>query len=514
MGTKKVIKISPMNKHKQMRIAVYARVSTAKEKQQHSLQSQLNYYHSHVNQIPNAVLVEVYHDFGITGTVVNKRYGFSRMLIDCELGKIDRIITKSITRFARNHLETLRTVRKLKGLGVSILFEEERIDTAKMTSELELTMYAQVAEAESKTISQNLQWAFKSRAKEGIYNQQFMPYGYSRIEGRVVINENEAKVVDLLFTMFVNKKQTTNKIEKYFNENKIGNRTWTRCGINKMLRNERYCGDMLLQKTYSLDVFPYQRALNKGERQQYYVYDSFPAIISKEIFDNAQILLKRMKEDLTENQLQGNKIYDYTSKIKCSHCGTTFRRRISEGKESWVCQKHFDNKDICGIKKIFRNELDEIFLKVYYRLKNNDFILQAYCNQVKQKMLNTIKQNKVEKELLELSKTKSQVLHAYVGNKITVENYLMQLRKLNYHISEKELEKKKAIEKIDSHPVIYATKSIIHIVESSNRISEFQKEIFDVMIKRIEIGDLQVQVILQNDLHITFDRKQYYGNYS
>ena len=198
---KKVSIIEPLSREEKIKTAAYARVSSKSDDQIHSFNSQVAYYSQYINQLQNTIIVDVYTDEGITGTVIEKRNGFKKMIQDCRDGLIDRIITKSIARFGRNFTETLKTLRELKCLGVSIYFEEEHIDTADSVSETSISTYMMSAELESRTISYNQRWGFRTRAEKGIYNQPHLPYGYYRIDGKILINESEAVIVRLLFDM-------------------------------------------------------------------------------------------------------------------------------------------------------------------------------------------------------------------------------------------------------------------------------------------------------------------------
>lgn len=186
-------------------VGCYARVSSDSEDQLNSYNNQVDFYESFVNSLENSKLVKIYTDEGITGTRMDKRDGFLQMIEDCRKGLINRIITKSISRFARNITETLSVARELKSIGVSVYFMTEKIDTAKMGSEMMLAVYAACAEVESKAISNAQKWAFRTRAKEGRYNQPKLPYGYQRIDGEVKVIEDEAKIVEDIFNKYVNK---------------------------------------------------------------------------------------------------------------------------------------------------------------------------------------------------------------------------------------------------------------------------------------------------------------------
>lgn len=226
-------------------VGCYARVSSGSEDQLNSYNNQVDFYESYVNSLENSKLVKIYTDEGITGTRMDKRDGFLQMIEDCRNGLINRIITKSISRFARNITETLSVVRELKSIGVSVYFMTEKIDTAKMGSEMMLAVYAACAEIESKAISNAQKWAFRTRAKEGRYNQPKLPYGYQRIDGEVKVIEDEAKIIEDIFNKYVNKDFSVTKLVDYLNKHYFKKKKWSQSTVSSILKNERYCGDML-----------------------------------------------------------------------------------------------------------------------------------------------------------------------------------------------------------------------------------------------------------------------------
>ena len=298
---KEVIIIEPTIKEEPPKVGAYARVSSNNVNQVNSYHSQVNYYEEYIQKGRNAYFSGMYTDKGITGTSIEKRIGFQKMMADAKHGKLDCIVTKSITRFGRNVTETLFALRELKAYGVSVYFEQEDIDTATVTGELKIAMNAFLAESESKTISQTAKWSFRKRAEKGYFNQPNLPYGYYRKDETIMIDEHQARVIRLLFKLYIVKDLSIEKISKAFNRHHVGNRKWSRSGITWMLSNERYCGDMLLQKKYSPEVFPYKLTLNKGELPQYYVYDSFPKIIERDIYDRSVKKMENARKNLSES---------------------------------------------------------------------------------------------------------------------------------------------------------------------------------------------------------------------
>lgn len=514
---KKVSIIEPLLREEKIKTAAYARVSSKSDDQLHSFKSQVAYYSQYINQLEDAVMVDVYTDEGITGTVIEKRNGFKKMIQDCRCGLIDRIITKSIARFGRNFTETLKTLRELKCLGVSIYFEEEHIDTADSASETTISTYMMSAELESRTISYNQRWGFRTRAEKGIYNQPNLPYGYYRMNGEIQISESEAEIVRLLFDMYVNQDMSTVAITKNFNQNKIGGRTWSRSGIVLMLINERYCGDKLLQKKFTTDEFPYHLVMNKGELPQYYVYDSFPKIIDRSLYEASYAKWERNREKLSDDQLSANKRYPYTSKIECAECHDKFKRRAYRGEEFWCCRKHLVDRDSCMNKQISKNELDEAFLKLYYRLKNSIDILESYGSNIVNLLIDDEKTKELmmlEKELHKLNAEKLKILRENLEGKISDIEKISKLNEVQMYRSLYELEKKKVSNQVYECDEYRNNQRLIMFLNHSAPVDIFDEEIFKEIVQKVMIDQNHIHFKLHNDLIIKTERKKYDGNFS
>ena len=227
-----------------IRVAAYCRVSSDSTEQKESFAAQVEYYTGLIGGNPFWTLADIYADEGVTGTSMRKRDDFNRMIADCRRGKIDRIITKSVSRFARNTVECLDTVRKLSKIGVSVLFEKEQIDTSKMSSEFLLALAGVQAQDESVSISGNMRWSYEKRMKEGDFIGCKSPIGYSLIKGSLIINESEAEIVRMIYDMFLSGVSKP-RIVQYLNEHSVPHRNtriWNTASLNYILNNERYVG--------------------------------------------------------------------------------------------------------------------------------------------------------------------------------------------------------------------------------------------------------------------------------
>lgn len=287
-----------------LRVAAYARVSSSSEEQLNSFAAQNRYYTALISGKENWTLVDVYADEGITGTSAEKRKDFQRLLSDCRRGKVDRILVKSVSRFARNAKECLETVRELKAIGVSVYFEEQNIDTGTMSGELTTAMFAALAQAESESISGNMRWSYQKRMQSGNFITCKAPFGYKLQNGTLVIDEDEAEIIRYIFRQYLagyNVDEIAAQVTKLGVPTRDGIPYWQRTTVCYVLRNEKYVGDALLQKRYSTDTFPVRKTPNHGEREKYYVTDSHQPIIERELFETVQALYKSKSSKFIRN---------------------------------------------------------------------------------------------------------------------------------------------------------------------------------------------------------------------
>ena len=328
-----------------LRVAAYCRVSTDSTDQQHSFGVQTEYYERLIGENPLWTLADIYADEGITGTSMKRRTEFNRMIADCKRGKIDRILTKSVSRFARNTVDCLETVRMLSGLGISILFEKEQIDTAKMSSEVILGMMSTQAQDESSSISGNMRWSYEKRMKSGSFSGCRPPYGYTLTCGTLVIEESEALVVRTIFRMYLDG-SSIRTIVTYLNGHDIPRNgreeKWSRTTIRYILSNERYVGDALLQKYYTTDTLPHRIVKNRGERTSYYVENNHPPIISKSDFEQVQKMLQRKPvSDVKPKAF-------FSGLLVCPDCGNSFCRIVTENNTYWKCGHRHRGDTACS----------------------------------------------------------------------------------------------------------------------------------------------------------------------
>ena len=354
------------------RVAAYCRVSTASDEQLLSLETQKTHYETLINANPEWSYAGLYYDKGISGTNADKRPDLQRMLTDCENGMIDRILTKSLSRFARNITDCLEIVRHLLELGIPIYFEKENLDTGTMESELLLSVMGSLAEDESLSISENVKWGIKRRFQNGTFKIGHAPYGYEVHDGVFSINEEQAQWVRWIFSEAINGKSTS-AIARELNDRRVptsrGYGKWHDATVRAILSNEKYIGDCIFQKTYT--DFRFKRHVNRKDIQKYYVDDHHVPIVSKEVFETAKAMVAQRAKEKNKVVLPRKK-YPFTRMLVCGECGTGFRRRVAQtGNLSypiWACPKHIDNSEECSMKSIREDELESVFVTVMNKL--------------------------------------------------------------------------------------------------------------------------------------------------
>lgn len=346
------------SKYRQLRVAAYCRVSTELEEQQNSYQVQITYYTDLINKNKDWTLAGIFADEGISGTQTKKRTEFNRMIRLCKNKKIDLIICKSASRFARNTVDCLENVRLLKSLGIGVIFEKENINTLTMTSEFMIALYGSFAQAESESISKNVSMGVQMAFREGKVRYQYKNWlGYKKgDDGSPEIVPEEAETVKFIYKKFLDG-YATKEIADMLNTNGIttarGVSDWQANAVCRILRNEKYTGDALLQKTYTVDCITHKHKKNNGERAMYLVTDSHPAIIDRDTFNLVQQELARrnskrkVSSKTTTEQGKYSSKYALTELLICGECGTPFRRCTwnVHGKKRivWRCISRLDH---------------------------------------------------------------------------------------------------------------------------------------------------------------------------
>lgn len=353
-------KLTPV---KRKRVAAYARVSTGHEEQLHSLSAQISYYNSYIGSRGDWELVGIYTDTAMTGTKDN-RPGLKKLIADCKSHKIDMVIVKSITRLARNTVILLDTVRKLKELGIDIYFEKENIHSLSSDGELMLTLLASFAQEESRSLSENVKWAVRKKFEQGqLFGGRDM-LGYHIKDGTLHIIPEEAETVKQIYRDYLSG-MGVGLIAKRLNQMDVKSKTgglWHDNVVSRILRNERYTGDLLLQKTYHPDHISQKCTKNRGELPMYYVQDHHEAIIDRETFKKVQAEIARRKEKYHYGTpAMSKKPHLFTGLIRCGLCGKNFQRKVDDRGSNdarWICSTLKERgKKFCPSKQIPENIL-------------------------------------------------------------------------------------------------------------------------------------------------------------
>ncbi|HEN0367974.1 TPA: recombinase family protein [Streptococcus agalactiae] len=491
---------------KKRRVAGYARVSTDHEDQATSYESQMRYYSEYINERDDWEFVKMYSDEGISGTNTKLRTGFKAMVEDALNGKIDLIITKSVSRFARNTVDSLTTVRQLKEVGVEIYFEKENIWTLDSKGELLITIMSSLAQEESRSISENVTWGLRKQFAEG---KVHFPYtnvlGFKAGEdGAIVVDQDEAKTVRYIFQQALIGKSPYH-IAKDLTEQGIpspsGKSRWNATTIKRMLRNEKYKGDALLQKTYTIDFLTKKKNINRGELPQYYVENNHEAIVDRETFDAVQqVLDAKGKKSSTSI---------FSSKLVCGDCGHYFGSKVwhSTSKYRRViyrCNEKYNGENRCATPHVTEKEIKQWFvLAVNQAIENKDEIIDNI------KVLCSIGSLEgIDNQIKELE-TETEILSQMVS-RLVMENASTLQDQDEYQSKYRQLSAKyeSLVEEIEELEVQKLAKSkrnkdlqdfITGLKQQEGLLTDFDELLWETMIESITITkDSDVEITFKN----------------
>lgn len=353
--------MKPLPLNGPLRVAAYCRVSTDKEDQLNSLSAQRQFFQTYITDHTGWFLVRVFADEGLSGTSIKRRPQFAEMVSRALDGEIDLIITKEVSRFARNTVDTLQVTRKLKEKGVGVLFLNDNIDTRDNDGEFRLTIMASVAQEESRKISERTRWGQLQAMKRGVVFGNQSLYGYTLTNGQLSVEPEQAEVVRLIYHSFLVERKGTHTIARELTEASTRpplrpSGAWSSTMVLKILRNEKYCGDLLQKKYRTTDYLSHRKILNDGTEEQVLLRNHHEPIISREQFEAAQAeLVKRAGK--VEEKSRFSARYWFSGKVRCSQCGRTFtvkRTRRANGTEyqRFVCRGHFDPTAGCQMRAV------------------------------------------------------------------------------------------------------------------------------------------------------------------
>lgn len=488
---------------KKIRLAAYCRVSTDKADQLNSFVNQIKYYTDYTKKNPQYELVEIYADEGLTGTDMKKRSEFNRLLDDCKKRKIDRVITKSTSRFARNTQDFLVVIRMLKELGISVYFEEQGIDTSKMNMEMFATFPGLIAQQESESISQNMRWSYQKRMQSGDYNTTKAPYGYTLENGELTVNETEAQIIRRIFDLYlsgVGKQRIANILNEENND-----KNWSASTIKYILSNERYMGDALLQKSYKTETLPYRKVINKGEKAQYYVENSNTPIISKETFEAAQ----RMQNSRTSNNGKKKPNYPLTKKIRCADCGRTYRRMVTNNIAYWLCSSRAAGKTECTPLRIKESDVYITFNKLAHKLKDNreGIILPTikYIKAMQEKSSESQQKIfEIDKQIADLTAQNHTLAKFHTKGILDSISYTEQSSAVSDKIMNLRVERRRILKESEEHELIENLKHLDTLLKEYIPSSDFDKELFSEIVESITLSsNTELNFTLLGGINIT-----------
>ena len=497
------------NSNSILKVAAYCRVSTGTQEQKDSYESQVRHYSDKIKSKENWIYVDIYADEAMTGTLDYKRTDFLRMISDALNGKIDLILTKCISRFARNTVDTLKYVRMLKEKNVAIYFEEEHINTLEMAGELLLTILSSVAQQEVQNTSENVKLGLKMKMQRGEMVGANNCYGYKidKVNKTLVIIEEEARVVRKIYELYI-EGYGTKGIANYLEEKHImtrkGHYEWSTATITRILTNEKYIGDLLMGKSIIVDPIAKKRIRNEGQEDKYYVKGHHPAIISKDTYDKALQIRKSRSKDFMKRNFVANKPrnYSFTGKIFCGFCGSVYTRVLWKKKEypdylkeTWKCRR----ADKRGRKEcpdsiiLYNDVIENIFIDLYNSIcvnhsKTLDKTLKIIEKAIR--ITNTdADTHNLDKEIKDIMNKMDELLELKLNKQIDILIYKSKYNELNERLNELRRKKVESSNlKADEKQCENKLKDIKKIFSKERKMKKFNKDIFDILVDKILVG--------------------------
>lgn len=475
-----------------IRLAAYCRVSSKSVDQLHSFAAQIRYYKDYEGKNPQYKLVDVYADEGLSGTDMKKRDEQNRLIRDCKLGKIDRIVTKSVSRFARNTQELLVVLRTLKELGVSIYFEEQGIDSNKMNMEMLVTFPGMTAQQESVNISDHLRRSYQMRMESGEFNCNAPAYGFEIVDGQMVVKEDEAAVIRRIFDLYlqgVGKQNIANILNAEGVPRRYGQKKWHHTTVDYVVKNERYMGDALLQKEYTTDTVPFRKKRNHGEKAQYYVENSNPSIVSREVFQATQ----RLQESrITTTRREHNSIL--SGILRCPDCGSTFRRQLLRGTVYWMCSDKAAGATSCKSRRVRENAVFDTFCLLVDKLSaHRQDLLGTLIHQLEMMQNRSSEIQKkirqIDKQIADLSAQNLVVARLHTNGVLNATDFAAQSSVISNKINALRLDRKKALAEDEDDELIYTLKSLDDTLAGYVLGAVFSQALFEKIVQSITVVD-------------------------
>lgn len=499
---------------KKLRVAAYARVSSDSADQLNSFATQVDYYTSYIQSKDEWEFAGLYADEAVSGTTADKRDDFQRLLADCRAGKIDRILVKSISRFARNTIDCLQAVRELKQLGVAVEFEKEGLDTGNMGSEMLLSILGSAAQEESLSISKNLKWSYRRRMKSGDFITSKALLGYFFKNNTLIPDPQEVPIVKCIFNSYLAGK-SIEEIAAELNQadlksSKMKSDRWYPSVVRYILTNEKYIGDSLVQKTYTPDELPLRQRRNKGEVLQYYIRNSHPAIIPREIYEAVQKLLKRRNDQhAPKREVQPSPL---SNVMQCGLCKSSFHKHKSNGENCWFCARHRKSKTLCPMTVLHETEVYMAFLSLHNKLLDNRGILKTMLSQLMDLQAKTTYARpdivELNEKIADLVKQNHSLARLQAKGCMDSALFIERCNRNNRKIEELRRELNQLWEPDGISCAIDSTHLLIDLLEGSQPMLEFEPSIFKSMVKQITVYPERFCFHLTNGLTLDEGRCQ------
>ncbi|MFT4413911.1 recombinase family protein [Fredinandcohnia humi] len=506
-----------------LRVCAYCRVSTDSEEQKESYANQLDHYTNLIQNNPNWEFVDIYADEGISGTSDKKRIQFKQMIEDAKAGKIDMILTKSISRFSRNTVVLLENARELKNLGIAIVFEKENINTLEASGEVLLTILSSIAQDESRNISENSRWGIVKGFRDGkVYCNTTRFLGYDKDKnGELVINEKEAEIVKRIYREYLEGK-STQAIAKGLMADGIktaaDNDKWWDSTVTGILTNEKYYGALLQQKTITVDYLTKKRVKNDGQATQYFIEENHEPIIPKEVFEQVQKEKKRraeLKGYKEENAHRYSSKYPFSGKLVCMCCGNTLKRRIWNSnnisrKVVWQCKTYIAaGKQGCDAKAVDDTVLMEAFVRAFNRMKEDkDQFVQTMNRNIEKVLLKNADKTKIQKidkkieelkqeykGLVQLNLKGEMDAEIYQEEQVRIGDQLEQLREQKHEIEISQESKEQYKKRVQEIMNVFKQKEGL--------LEQFDDGIFNALVEKVEIlSPTHFVFVLKNGMRV------------
>ena len=497
------------NFEKRLRVAAYCRVSTDTEDQLNSYKSQVEYYTELIKSKPEWSLAGIYADEAITGTQVKKREDFQRLINDCMNGDVDMVITKSISRFARNTLDTLKYVRMLKDKGVAVFFEEENINTLTMDGELLLVILSSVAQQEVENISANVKKGLKMKMQRGelVGFQGCLGYDYNPEDKTLTVNEEEAAVVRYIFQRYTEGaggSVIAKELENLGYKTKRGSPKWADSTVIGIIKNEKYKGDILLGKTFTVDPISKRRLYNFGEEDQFYIREHHEPIISEEVFEAAQEILRRRAKPRSLNvdgkREKFSRKYAFSCMIECGFCGGTLTRRSwhsssQYNKAIWQCVVSTKKgKKFCPESKgVDERTIERAFVESYRLLcQNNKDVLDEFMKRTEEALSESNagkRLAKAEKDIHALEVKKNKLVDMRLEDTIDKETYDRKYLDLSSQIEQLQKECESLQDAAETETTMHKRVAMFRqTLEQNEVLDTFDRHIFESIVEKVIVG--------------------------